>query len=245
MSGPKDALKSKSTYSILVKGVEGGVVSNYILENWTVGTEVLFSEPLGHYYYTSLRDAKHVVALAGGSGITPFFSMASAIDSGVEDFKLTILYGSRFKNDILLEDELAAIEKRCTGKIKIVHILSDEENKGYEHGFITADIIKKYAGSGDYSVFVCGPPAMYNFMFKEIAKLGLGPRRYRMEVPGETLDTDKLPNFKPRKTVKHKVKVHIHDDVKEVEVPENVTLVRGLENAGIFVPTDCRSGKCG
>lgn len=32
-SNPKDALAKKPTYSILVKGVEGGACSNYILEN--------------------------------------------------------------------------------------------------------------------------------------------------------------------------------------------------------------------
>lgn len=243
---PKDALAKKSTYSILVKGVKDGAVTSHILENWKPGTEVMMSPPIGNYYYTSLRDAKHVVALAGGSGITPFYSMASAIDTGIEDFKLTIIYGSRVSNDILLKDELEALAKRNAGKIKIVHVLSDEKKKGYEHGFITAEIIKKYGGNDDYSVFVCGPPAMYQFLGEEVNKLNLGPRRYRMEVPGETLDVSKLPGFKKsKKQVNHKVTLHIRGEVKTVEIPEDLTLVRGLEAAGIIIPTDCRSGKCG
>ena len=245
-SNPKDAIAKNPTYSILVKGVEGGACSNHILKNWKPGTEVIASPPVGHYYYTDLRDAKHVVALAGGSGITPFYSMAAAIDAGIENFKLTILYGSRKADDILLKDELAAIEKRCAGKVKVVHVLSDEKKKGYENGFITSEIIKKYAGSGDYSVFVCGPPAMYTFTMKEVNKLKLPLKRIRLEVPGETLDVKNYPSFKEsKKGAKHTLTVHVRHDVKKIEIDEKTTLVRAMENSGVFVTTDCRSGKCG
>lgn len=204
------------------------------------------SGPLGNYYYTGLRDAKHVVALAGGSGITPFYSMAAAIDSGIEDFKLTILYGSRTSDDIILKNELDALQKRSSIQIKVVHVLSDEEKTGFEHGFITADLIKKYGGNDDFSVFVCGPAAMYQFMDKEIEKLGLGPRRYRKEVPGEILDVKNIPGFKESKSgATHKVKVYIKGTVHTVEIPETKTILRGLEDAGILVLSDCRSGQCG
>lgn len=202
--------------------------------------------PVGHYFYTDLRDAKHVVALAGGSGITPFYSMACAIDSGIEDFNLTILYGSRTSDDILLQDELAALEKRCAGKLKVVHVLSDEKKNGYENGFIDANLVKKYASDDDYSLFVCGPPAMLQFSAKVVNELGLPPRRYRFEVPGEVLDVSNLANFKDvKKDTKYKVKLHIRDEVKEIEIPADVTLMRGIENAGIVIPSDCRSGVCG
>lgn len=244
-SGPNEALGQNSHYNIVVKSVPKGIVSNYILENWEEGTQVMMSAPVGTYYYTNLRDAKHVIALAGGSGITPFYSMASSIAAGLEDFKLTILYGSRFANDILLKDQLDAIEDSCKEKIKIVHVLSDDDKKDFEKGFITADLIKKYAGKDDYSVFVCGPTAMYNFVAGEISKLDLPQRRVRWEVPGENLDTSRLPGLKDSEGVTHKVVVHVHDETTEVEIPESTTLMRGLENAGIHVPADCRSGKCG
>lgn len=172
--------------------------------------------------------------------------MAAAIDAGIEDFKLTILYGSRVSDDILLKDELTAIEKRCAGKVNVVHVLSDEKKKGYENGFITADIIKKYSGNDDYSVFVCGPPAMYTFVMQEVNKLELALRRVRLEVPGEILDVKNLAGFKEtKKDAKHTLTVHVRDEVKEIEIDEKTTIVRAIENSGIFVTTDCRSGKCG
>ena len=114
-SCPKDALKG--TYTITVKRTAKGFASDYILDNWQVGTKVKLSAPLGEFYHQELRDAKQVVALAGGSGITPFYSMAAAIADGTEDFSLTILYGSRTKDAIVLRDELEAVAAASSGKV--------------------------------------------------------------------------------------------------------------------------------
>ncbi|MDO5329615.1 MAG: flavin reductase family protein [Coriobacteriia bacterium] len=216
------------SYSLLIKRTEGGIVSNKILDTWKKGTKVILSTPVGQFYYTDLRDAKHVIACAGGSGITPFYSMAKAIEAGIEDFNLTILYGSNTAKDILLRDELDKIK---SDKVKVVHVLADKD------GFITADMIKKYANDEDYSLFVCGPNAMYKHLEKEVEKLGLPRRRVRFEVPGEV--------FSKRKDKEHKAVVHIRESVKEITINENTTIARNLENAGIYILTDCRSGHCG
>ena len=82
-SSPREALAGR--YGLTIKRVEGGLASNYILDNWTVGTEVTVSEPLGVFTYEPLRDAKVIIGVAGGSGITPFRSLAKAIADGDED----------------------------------------------------------------------------------------------------------------------------------------------------------------
>ena len=163
-SGPKDALNG--SYTLTIRRSKGGYASEYILDNWKEGDQVTISGPQGDFYYQGLRDAKHVVAMAGGSGITPFYSMACAVADGIEDFDLTILYGSRTKDTILLKEELEAVAARSNSRVKVVHVLSDEAAEGYEHGFITAELIRKYAGEEDYSLFLCGPKAMYDFADK-------------------------------------------------------------------------------
>ena len=243
-SCPKDALKG--TYTITVKRTANGFASDYILDNWTVGTKVKLSAPLGEFYHQELRDAKQVVALAGGSGITPFYSMAAAIADGTEDFCLTILYGSRTKNSILLGAELEQIAAASNGKVKVVHVLSDEEAEGCEKGFITAELIKKYAPEGDYSVYVCGPKAMYGFMETELPKLGLKGRRIRKELPGEYGDPtgdEKYPKEAAGKTFE--ITVLIRDKSQTVTCRADQTLLDALEKAGIRAPSHCRSGECG
>lgn len=245
-SSPKDALGDKNnSYTLTIKHTKDGMGSEYILGNWKEGTEAVISGPLGNFYYEGIRDAKNVVALAGGSGITPFFSMAAAIADGIEDFNLTIIYGSRNKDNILLKDELDEIEKRANGKVKIVHVLSDEEAAGFEHGFITADLIKKYA-SADYSIFVCGPKAMYKFLEGEVKKLGLPERRVRFEVSGEFGAPSNDAEYpKDAAGKEFTITVHIRGDVTKVPCKAETSLLRAMEAAGIRVPSDCRSGECG
>ena len=243
-SCPKDALKG--TYTITVKRTAKGFASDYILDNWQVGTKVKLSAPLGEFYHQELRDAKQVVALAGGSGITPFYSMAAAIADGTEDFTLTILYGSRTKDAILLRDELEAVAAASTGKVKIVHVLSDEEAEDCEKGFITAELIKKYAPEGDYSVYLCGPKAMYKFMDAELPTLGLKARRIRQELPGEYGDPTAdaaYPKDAAGKT--YQITVLIRGEAQTVSCRADQTLLDALEKAGIRAPSHCRSGECG
>ena len=168
--GPDFSLDGK--YVITVKRAPGGFMSEYILDNWKVGDEVTTSGPQGVFYYEGLRDAKNVVAGAGGSGITPILSMAYAIMAGDEDFTLTVLYGSRTEKDVLFKKEFEEISKR-TDKVKVFYVLSDEEKEGCESGFITAELIKKYAGSEQYSIFASGPQSMYTFLDGEVEKLGI------------------------------------------------------------------------
>lgn len=246
-SSPADALGEGSTsYEITVKKKDGGYASEYILSNWSEGTNLVISGPLGEFYYTRLRDAKNVVALAGGSGITPFLSMARAIADGREDFNLTILYGSRTANNIMLRSELEDAAARSGGKVKLVNVLSDEQAEGYEYGYVTAELIKKYAPDDDYSIFVCGPKAMYRFEEGEIAKLGLPRRRVRFELSGEYGDPAQDPAYPAEAAGKEfKVTVQIRGDVKETTCKADTTLLKAMEDAGIRVPNDCRSGSCG
>ena len=244
-SSPKDSISQNPFYKLVVKPVEGGLVTNHLYNTWNEGTKVLTSAPLGHFYYTSLRDARHVIALAGGSGITPFYSMASAIVDGIEDFNLTILYGSRTEKDIILKDSLKELASKSNGKVKLINILSDENNDLYEHGFIDAEFIKKFIETDDYSVFACGPDAMMEFLKPEISKLGLPFRRYRKEVAGEIVDSSKYKNLSNLSHSAHKLTIRSFDKTWKIEAFENITILRNIENAGIFVPADCRGGSCG
>ncbi len=234
-SSPDEALKG--TYSVAVKRVPNGFASGYILGNFKVGTEIDASAPDGTFYYEPLRDAKTVVCLAGGSGITPFLSLAGAVADGTEDCALVILYGCRTENDILFREKLDALSASCD-KIKIVYVLSDACAEGCEQGFITAELVKKYAPEA-YSVFVCGPAAMYNFEKKELEKLGLPKKYIRFEmqagaVPpvGETKTFSCTVNAKDRKA-------------RVIPCRNDESILVSLERAGIEAPSMCRSGECG
>ena len=235
-SSPKDALEG--SYTLTVKETRDGFASRYILDNWTVGTSVKLSGPLGEFYHQDLRDSSSVVAVAGGSGITPFVSMAGAIRDGLEDFSLTILYGSRTSDNILLKDEIEKIASGSKGKVKVVHILSDEEKEGFEHGFVSAELIRKYAPEGEYSVFMCGPGALYSYEKGEMEKLGLRKRFVRMELSGDSALRD-------RDDIIYDLTVVIRGEKQKVKAHSTEPLLWALEREGIKAPSHCRSGECG
>lgn len=241
-SSPREALNGQ--YMLTVKRVGGGLASGYILDNWSVGTPVTVSEPLGVFTYEPLRDAKTVIGVAGGSGITPFRSLARAIMDGDEDAELILLYGSRTLDDAIFQEEFRALEAACP-KFKLVNVLSDEERDGCEHGFITAQLIQKYAPAGDYSVFLCGPQAMYRFVDKEIQSLGLRKKFIRHELFGEYFGPEKEGDYPAQVASSYQVAVRIAGTEQTITAPSGQSLLRSLEANGIAAPAHCRSGECG
>ena len=241
-SSPRETLEG--FYMLTIKRVPDGLASNYILDNWVVGTEVTASEPLGVFTYEPLRDAKTVIGIAGGSGITPFRSLAKAIAAGDEDAELILLYGSRTLADAIFQEEFKALEATCP-KFKLVNVLSHETQEGCENGFITAELIKKYAPQGDYSIFMCGPQAMYNFVDKEIATLGLRRKFIRHELFGEYFGPAKEADYPANVAPSFQVTVKIAGTEQTITASSDTSLLRSLEAAGIAAPAHCRSGECG
>lgn len=229
-SSPKQALEG--VYEVTVR--RAGLFSSWLIDQAVVGIELTVGEPSGDFCHDDLRDAETVVAIAGGSGITPFRSMIHAILEGSENFKMVLIYGARTSADIIYKKELEELSDK---RIRVVPVLSDEKVAGYEHGFITAEILKKYAPERA-SFFLCGPDAMYRFVEGEMKKLGVGGKFVRMEhnaVADRTLANPKT----------FTLKVRIRDQRYSIPALENETLVVAMERAGVAAPTRCRSGVCG
>ena len=243
-SSPSEARGEKGYVEITVRRSKGdGFIADYLNDQVKAGDTFDALIGCGQFYYEPLRDAAHVVALAGGAGITPFASMAKEIAAGKLDMDLTILFGSVSSNDIILKEELEALK---SDKLHIVHVLSgDEPDWQGERGFLTAELIKKYSAP-DTSYFICGPQVMYTFLRKELEKMDIPARRVRFEVFGQAKDITKFdgyPKELAEKTFALTVKRGLHEDV--IPAKANESLVVALERAGIRIETGCRSGECG
>lgn len=245
-SSPKDSTNGK--YMITIKRVGGGLASEFILDNWAVGTKVVASAPLGQFTYEPLRDGKTIIGVAGGSGITPFRSLAYAIADGYEDASLVLLYGSKTLEEAVFSDEISKLASTCD-RIKLINVLSDEQSAepsaGCEKGFITADLIKKYAPSSDYSIFICGPQAMYKFVDSEIATLGIASKYVRHELFGEYFNPSNDAQYVAPASETVSITVRQAGFESTISASINTSILRSIEASGILCPARCRSGECG
>ena len=225
-SSPKEAMQG-----ILEVTVQrAGFFSSYLLDEAKVGDKLVVGEPSGDFYYDNIRDNKNVVAIAGGSGVTPFMSMVKSLEEGSDDFNLLLVYGARTRKDLMID-----YKDVKSSKVQLVIVLSEENVEGYEHGFITGELLNKYLPS-EYSVFMCGPDAMYKFVRKEFEKLGVNYVRQEHNSIGNREVTN------PRTFT---LTVHMRDKVYNVNALENETLLTAMEKAGIKAPSRCKSGSCG
>lgn len=242
-SSPDEALKGY--YMITIKNTQDGFASQYIHENWAVGTQVETSGPEGNFCYNELRDAKTVIGIAGGSGITPFYAMAKDIVTKNADFNLIIIFGCRTEKDILFKNELEELAKASEGKVSIVFVLSNEQKDGYEHGFVTADLIRKYTPDA-YSVFICGPQVMYRFVSQELNTMNIKRKFIRRELFGQTRDVSEMEGYpQDTKDKVFKLSLKINGNPKILPAASSESILVAIERSGLKSWSCCRSGECG
>ncbi|MBR2789225.1 MAG: 2Fe-2S iron-sulfur cluster binding domain-containing protein [Eggerthellaceae bacterium] len=227
-SSPREALAG--TLEVIVQ--RSGIFSTWLIDEAQPGTQLVVGEPSGDFHHDSLRDAPHVVAVAGGSGVTPFLSMAKAICEGSEDFRLTLIAGARTRAKLCFDPEAFHDER-----VRVVPVLSHEEVPGFRHGFITADVLREFVDE-DTSVFLCGPDALYSFARGELAKLGVEPARIRQE-------RNAVGNRAVEEPATFSLTVRIRDAVRTIPASTAETLVTAMERAGIAAPVRCKNGSCG
>jgi len=246
-SSPKEALVD-GFYEITIRKIPGGFLSEYVWENWKQGDQIVASGPEGFFYYEPIRDAREVVGLAGGSGITPFRSMIKDIIDYDLDMQMTLLYGTRFADDIIFGEQLKRLASRAPNRIS-VHTICSEPDDTWEgpKGFLSKELIKKLVENvSNKSFFISGPPDMYLFLEEQLKVFNLPKRRIRREAFGEVRGMETYPGF-PKGLSGKTFKLTITMGGKTHEMPAKATesVLVAMEQARLEPPSKCRSGECG
>ena len=232
-SSPSEALKGY--YRITIKRVENGLVSNYMLDEIKVGDELSVSKPAGDFGFLKARDEDNVIGIAGGSGITPFISLAKSIIEGNEDCKLTVFYSVKTYDDIIFRKEIEEINKKAKN-VKFVITLTREEKEGFLHGHLNKEMIEPYIEEFN-TILMCGPKAIYKAMNEILLDFNI-PRK---AVHYENFFSD----YTPDEVKTYKLRILTKGEAKVIECKSNETLLVSMENAGIEAPSLCRVGECG
>jgi glycine betaine catabolism B len=235
-------------YEVTVKRLADGFMSPLVLSSFREGTRVTVSGPHGEFYHEPLRDARDIVAVAGGSGITPFLSMAREISHGGMDASLTILYGVRTMADALFDQELVSLSKTAAGRLRVCYVVSEPDGtEKCATGFIDAKLVGREVGDiAGKSFFICGPQALYSFFTGEAEVLKIPPRRLRWEVSGPNRLITAHPAF-PKKAAgkEYALTVYRDFDRKKISARAEEPILVAMERAGIAADSRCRSGRCG
>ena len=197
-SAPYEAEGSGGYYEITVRSKENGFVSGAIWDTWKTGTRVSATGPHGEFYVSPLRDTNEIVAVAGGTGITPFRSMIRQFAKEEPRLSVTLLYGCKNGGDILFEREIDAIVNKNPERFRRVNTFEDCGGEAeLRQGFIDAAFISANVENPENKTFfICGPPVMYGFLKKEFQKLGkLERKQLRYEVSGAPDNVTVYPGF--------------------------------------------------
>lgn len=230
-SSPKNLKK----YDITVEKVRNGLVSTYLVDEVKEQAKFIIHGPFGEFTYQPLRDQKEILALVGGSGITPIMALARAITEKQEDCNLTIIYGEKSERDIIFKKELDELAKKSE-KIKVTYVLSDEQSSIYDTGFISKEMIEQYE-IGKYSYFVCGPTHFYHHLNEIFKELDI-PNKYIRHDIYKDVECD-------LHHIEHSLTILTEEKEIKISCYEDESLLTALEKNNIKAPSKCLVGVCG
>jgi len=154
-----------------------------VMKNASEGMELEMEGPYGDMTLHS-RSEKPAVFLAGGIGITPFYSMAQDAAEKQLLHKIFLFYSNRTPKDAAFLQELANTE-RLNPNYKLIATmtkLDPSDNWTGETGYITKDLVKKYVGNLEGPIYyLAGPQTMVAAMKKMLYDAGIVDDDIRVE----------------------------------------------------------------
>jgi toluene monooxygenase electron transfer component len=158
--------------SFVVKKKPGGAVSEWLFGDGVEGTRLGLFGPLGHATFEPGLP-KHVVCIAGGSGIAGMMSILDrASDAGhFAGWDGHVFFGVRSGRDGFFLDELQALQARHPARLAVTIALSDEDvpaslpaaypGLAFARGLVHAVAGERMAGRfAEVRAYVAGPPPM-------------------------------------------------------------------------------------
>jgi ferredoxin-NADP reductase len=146
-------------------------VTNQLLQLKS-GDELILHDVWGAIHYK-----RKGLFIAGGAGITPFISIFRYLESTNEVNGNRLLFANKMKKDIIYESWFKGLLKE-----NMINILSDEDIKGYKHGYISEQLLREINISADDSIYLCGPPPMMDAVQKMLDKIGVSGQSVVMEI---------------------------------------------------------------
>ena len=228
---------------ITVKREDHGLVSRWLHDELSVGDQVEVEAPNGTFVFRG-EEAKSVVLIGGGVGITPMMSVARYLTETDWSGKVHLILGFRAPRDFIFREELVKLQAR-NANLRVTVAMSrpgDEPWFGVA-GRIDAALLSS-AGPDITSAraHICGPPPMMDAVKAALIGLGVPETRIKTEAFG-TIKHD--PTAKGNASTEIAGKVVFQASDTAAQAPVGVPILDVADQAGVFIDSACRSGTCG
>jgi 3-ketosteroid 9alpha-monooxygenase subunit B len=223
---------------VTIKRVAQGRASNWICDRIKAGDAIEVKPPAGHFTPHSIDD--DFLLFAGGSGITPIFSIVrSALIAGRG--RLYLIYANRDEQSVIFRDQLNALTTDHRDRLQVIHWLDTVQ--GLPSAVQLADLARLWIRADCY---VCGPEAFMDCALQALRGMGVAPARIHVErfvsLPDEE---DAAPVVEPGASGQIRLDVELDGVHHELTCSRSEPILDAMLRAGLRAPHSCQSGACG
>lgn len=236
-----------------VRHVPGGAFSGWLHAQLKAGDWLEAMEPQGRFGAALARRPRNVLAIAGGSGITPILSIVKATLDGGAGARVTLLYGNRQATSTMFKEELEDLKNRHLTRLAVHAVFSREAmDAPLSSGRLDGDKISRFlrlaGGAAVFDeAFVCGPHAMNDEVEAALLSAGVPAERIHVERFGIPPSAADATLHAPKEGDATTARVTIVRDGIAREVgfqPTDESILAAASRSGLDVPYSCRSGVC-
>lgn len=236
--GVDDALR------VTVKRVRNGRGSNWVCDRICAGDMVEVLAPAGVFVPRSLEG--DFLLLAGGSGITPVFSILRTVLAQASG-RATLLYANRDEKSVIFKNELKALAEAYPARLTVIHWLDSVQ--GVPSVAQLAELARHHRNA---QAFICGPGP---YMDAAVAAL------QAIEMPSERIHVERFASLPDEETQaaaqaaaqaaplssgveRAEVEVLLNGETHTLHCNGTQTLLDAALQAGLNAPYSCHAGMC-
>ncbi|MES3010137.1 MAG: 1,2-phenylacetyl-CoA epoxidase subunit PaaE [Pseudomonadota bacterium] len=235
-----------------VKRVVGGTFSNWAAEHLQPGTTIEVMPPQGNFHIALAPEAaRHIVAFASGSGITPVLSIVKTTLLAEPHTRVTLVYGNRSSSGVMFKEELEDLKDTYLGRFNLVWVMSREsQDIPLFNGRLDYDKCCQLLGqwidpAGIDAAFICGPEDMMLATSRALQEKGVAKERIKFELFGTANDKSRVARAPVQDNGECEVEVVLDGTRRSFMMRKNGDNVidAGLK-AGLEMPYACKGGVC-
>ena len=236
-----------------VRRVPGGAFTTWLHGQLKVGDLIDVMPPQGRFGAALAQRPRHVLAVAGGSGITPILSMLKTVLATDPQARCTLLYGNRYAASTMFKEELEDLKNRHLTRLVLHPVFSREGidsplNTGRLDAAKITTLLRLVGPVGLVDqAFICGPHAMNDEAEAALKAAGIAPERIHVERFGIPPTAADATLHAPKAGDATTAVITIVRDGLSRDVafqPSDESILAAAGRAGLDVPYSCRSGVC-